>query len=101
MRYQVENLIIKAKMIVDVFKFKVEAIVKTKEQIQAEEIVKYTIEAIQSVKSRAKKALEAGDNIAYSNLMGDLWALEMTLVGSSQTLLKAIEAKDEAIKKVA
>ncbi len=39
-------------------------------------MVQYTLEAINSVKKRAVKAMKKGDYITYSNLMGDLYALE-------------------------
>lgn len=50
-------------------------------------VVEYTLEAIDSVKSRAKAAMEAGDMIAFSNLMGDLYTLELCLVGDTKALI--------------
>lgn len=60
--------------------------------MKQKQIVRLTLEAIDSVKSRAKAAKEAGDLGAYRELMGDLLTLEVSLVGDVTKLLDELEA---------
>jgi hypothetical protein len=53
--------------------------------------VKDTLDAINSVKGRAKAALTRGDYILLSQLMGDLYALEACLVGETERLVEEID----------
>lgn len=51
------------------------------------ERVQLVLEAINSVKSRAKEAASQGDLGTYRTLMGDLTALECSLVIEAQALV--------------
>jgi hypothetical protein len=66
-------------------------IVKGSEQLFAEQMVEYTLSAIESVRGRARKAMSDGDFISYSNLMFDLAALEATLPGTAQQLMNHLK----------
>ena len=55
--------------------------------------VRLVLEAIESVRSRAREAQAIGDYITYSNLMGDLYALELCLVGEATKLVDALDKK--------
>jgi hypothetical protein len=49
------------------------------------------LSAIASVKSRAKEAMQNGDLVAYSRLMGDLFALEQCLVYQTSAMLQDLD----------
>jgi hypothetical protein len=56
-------------------------------------IVKDILDAIRSVRLRAKRALDGNDQIAYSSLMGDLYALEACLVIETEKLVNYLDKK--------
>lgn len=58
--------------------------------------VKETLEAIESVKARAKAAMDAGDSVLFNELMGDLYALEACLVGAAKALVEEIDLNKRA-----
>ncbi len=66
--------------------------------LTAKERVQYTVEAIQSVKERAKEALAAGDNGTYFEVMVDLMALEVVLVGEAEALIKELNSKGTVVR---
>lgn len=61
--------------------------------MRPKEVVKDILSAIESVRSRAKEAFEAADHISYTRLMGDLYYLEVCLVGETKKLLEELEKK--------
>jgi len=53
--------------------------------------IKDILDAISSVKSRAKHSMAMGDLVEYSNRMGDLFALENCLVTETTKLMEEME----------
>lgn len=50
------------------------------------DIVEDTVAAIESCKSRAKSAMRSGELALYARLMGDILALEVSLVPEAKRL---------------
>lgn len=60
--------------------------------------IKLVLDAINSVKLRARKALNDGNNIEYTKLMYDLWTLQACLTGECEI---AVKQDDSSEKKAA
>lgn len=65
------------------------------------EVVKDITTAIASVKSRAKDALAKGDLPLYSQLMGDLYYLQVVLVGEAEKLVQEADKMATELSKKA
>lgn len=55
------------------------------------EIVRDIVNAIESVRRRAKEALSKDDKVAYASLMWDALYLEVALVGEAKKLVEELD----------